>query len=271
MTSTTHFQGQSTLNELFTVVYVFVDDYVKASLALGRFKLPTQNNQQGSYAELMTIALVGELLSQPYAGKWFSFVKVEYAALFPVLPHRTRYHRILKKLERIFADFALRFPKGDTLHVIDSKPVPICKGARWKRPRAMTEATSGTSSLGKFYGFKLHAITDQQGLICRFALVPAHEHDVTVARQLLETSSALVIGDKAYAGAKVYAQPKDNERHPRLWTPALAWLRKSIESVFSSLLRTRHLALAQLNSFWAVRASVCRKIAAHNLAWFLTH
>jgi hypothetical protein len=27
----------------------------------------------------------------------------------------------------------------------------------------------------------------------------------------------------------------------------------------------------QLNSFSSIRASVCRKIAAHNLAWFLTH
>jgi transposase len=271
MTSTTHFHGQSNLTELFTAVYVMVDDYLNASVQAGHFKLPEAANQKGSYAELMTIALVGELRCQAYVGGWFEFVKVEYAALFPVLPHRTRYYRVLKKLERIFADFALRFSKGDTLHVIDSKPLPICKGVRWKRPRAMTEATSGRSSLGWFFGFKLHAVTDQQGCIGRFALAPAHEHDVTVARCLLADTAALVIGDKGYAGCQVYAHPKDNERQPRVWTPALAWLRKSIESVFSSLLRSRHLLTTQLNSFWSIRASVCRKVAAHNLAWFLTH
>ena len=63
-------------------------------------------------------------------------------------------------------------------------------------------------------------------------------------------TSAPVIGDKGYAGSQVYAQPKDNELHPRVWTPALGWLRKSIESVFSSLLRSRHLLMGQLNSFW---------------------
>jgi hypothetical protein len=82
----------------------------------------------------MTIALVGELRSQAYAGDWFEFVKVEYAALFPVLPHRTRYYRVLKKLERVFADFALRFSRGDCLHVIDSKPLPICKGCGGNGP-----------------------------------------------------------------------------------------------------------------------------------------
>lgn len=92
-----------------------------------------------------------------------------------------------------------------------------------------------------------------------------------MAKSLLDNSAGLVIGDKGYAGCEVYAQPKNNARQPRVWTPALAWFRKSIESVFSSLLRSRHLLTSQLNSFWSIRASVCRKIAAHNLAWFLTH
>ena len=271
MSSTPHFRGQSTLSELFTVVYVMVDDYLKRSVEVGRFSLPTAENQKGSYAELMTIALVGELRSQDHVGDWFDSVKVEYAALFPVLPHRTRYYRVMKQLERIFADFALRLAGADTLRVIDSKPLPICKGVRWTRPRAMTEATSGRGGLDWFYGFKLHAVINQQGVVCRFAVVPANEHDATVAKCLLMDTSALVIGDKGCAGSQVYAQPKDNEFHPRVWTPALGWLRKSIESVFSSLLRSRHLLTGQLNSFWSIRASVCRKVAAHNLAWFLTH
>lgn len=271
MTSTAHFQGQSTLGELFLVVYVLVDDYLKASERAGHFTLPRAANQKGSYAELMTIALVGELRSQSHVGNWFEFVKVEYAALFPSLPHRTRYYRVLRRLERVWADFALRFSDGDSLYVIDSKPLPVCQDARWQRPRAMTEATSGRCRTGFFYGFKLHAVTDQHGVVCRFAIAPANEHDVTVARALLQDSGALVVGDKGYAGCTVYAQPKANVRLPRVWTPALAWFRKSIESVFSSLLRSRHLLTAQLNSFWSVRASVCRKVAAHNLAWFLTH
>ena len=105
-----------------------VDDYLKRSVEVGRFSLPIADNQKGSYAELMTIALVGELRNQDYVGNWFDMVKIEYTALFPELPHRTRYYRVLKQFERIFADFALRFARSDTLHVIDSKPLPICLG-----------------------------------------------------------------------------------------------------------------------------------------------
>ena len=207
MTSTAHFQGQSTLSELFLVVYILVDDYLKASERAGNFTLPRAANQKGSYAELMTIALVGELRSQTHVGNWFDFVKVEYARLFPELPHRTRYYRVLKRLERVWADFALRFSEGDSLYIIDSKPLPGCQDARWQRPRAMTEATSGRCRSG-FYGFKLHAVTDQQGLICRFAIAPANEHDATVAKSLLDNSAGLVIGDKAMRVAKFTPSPK---------------------------------------------------------------
>ncbi|CAA9306097.1 MAG: hypothetical protein AVDCRST_MAG93-4919, partial [uncultured Chloroflexia bacterium] len=160
MTSTTHLHGQSTLSELFTVVYVLVDDYLKASERAGHFKLPRAVNQKGSYAELMTIALVGELRSQTHVGDWFDFIKVEHSRLFPILPYRTRYYRVLKNLERIMADFALRFSHGDTFHVIDSQPLPIYQGNRWQRLRKMTEATSGHCPSGWFYGFRLHAVTD---------------------------------------------------------------------------------------------------------------
>jgi len=172
MSKTTIFLNQSTLTDLFTLVYVFVDDYLKALEGAGICQLPRMANQKGTYSEIMTIALVGELLKQRYLGHCFDFVKIEYRSLFPELPDRTRFYRIQNNLERLYADFALRFaPKlaGELdSYIIDSKAIAICKGARWRKPRAMTEARSGYSSMGMFYGFKLHAIVDERGLICRF-------------------------------------------------------------------------------------------------------
>lgn len=67
-------------------------------------------------------------------------------------------------------------------------------------------------------------------------------------------------------GTGIYAQPKANALHPHPWSSWLGQARKLIETPFSSLIRTRNIALGQLNSSWSVRAKVCRKIAAHNLA-----
>jgi hypothetical protein len=275
MSKTTIFLNQSTLSDLFTIVFVFVDDYLIALEREGICQLPKMDKQKGSYSEMMTIALVGELLKQRYLGDWFDFVKIEYRQLFPSLPDRTRFYRIQNNLERIYADFALRFPAqlvGELdSYIIDSKALAICKGARWSRPRAMSEGSSGYSSMGMFYGFKLHAVVNEQGLFCCFLIASAPVSDQEAARALLAANEAFVLGDKNYHGCGVYAQPKENFKHPKPWSSAFAWVRKTIETVFSSLVRSRNLALVQLNSFRSVRATVCRKIAAHNLAWFLLH
>jgi hypothetical protein len=272
MPKPTIFLNQSTLDDLFTIVFVFVDDYLQALETGGVCVLPTADNQKGSYSDIMTIALVGELLKQRYLGDWFDFVKIEYRHLFPHLPDRTRFYRIQNNLERIYADFALRFTPQLahelSSYVIDSKAVPVCKGKRWRRPRAMTAASSGYSSMGMFYGFKLHGIVDEAGLFCRFMIAPGHLSDQEAARGLLAGTEAFVLGDKNYHGCGVYAQPKENFKHPKPWSNAFSWVRKTIETVFSSLVRCRNLALVQLNSARSVRAAVCRKIAAHHLAWF---
>jgi transposase len=269
MSKSRYLLEQHTVSELFTVVYVLVDDYLKTGVQQDRFTLPRSEQQKGSYSELMTIALVGDLLNQADVGLWFNLVKREYEGLFPVLPDDTRYYRVLKNLERIWADFALMLgaQREVVAYSIDSKPLPVCKFKRHHRPRAMTEATVGFSTQGAVYGFKLHALTTTQGLIVKFAVVPAHEADVTVARALLDESErGLTLGDKAYQGGGIYTPPKTNALNPGVWTRLMDAARKTIESVFSSLTRTKFLVFGQRNSFQSLRAHVCRKIAAHNFA-----
>lgn len=282
MSKSRYLLAQPTVSELFTIVYVLVDDYLKAAEQQERFRLPRSPQQQGSYSELMTIALVGDFLNQADVGLWFNLVKREYKSLFPVLPEDTRYYRVLTKLERIWADLALALTAhhAPLAYSVDSKPLPVCTFKRHRRPRAMTEATVGFSTQGPVYGFKLHALSTSDGQIVKFAIAPAHEADVTVARALLdEPERGLTLGDKAYLGCGVYVldktdaaapvrtPPKVNALSPGVWTRLMDTARKTIESVFSSLTRTKHLVFGQRNSFHSLRAHVGRKIAAHNFAF----
>ena len=271
----TDFLSRTSVTELFTVVYVLVDDYLKAAEKQKRFKLPDKANQKGTYSELFSIVLVGEILQQKHQGLWYTVVKTEYQGLFPVLPELSRFYRIQRNLERIYADFALLIAQHDGVYFIDSKPIPICKGVRHKRARLMTEAVSGRGGATTFfYGFKLHAVTNTSSYICRFGLVPANEHDATVAKALLDErydDFTSIIADKAYKGLGIFTPPKDNAKQASFWSDFFAKARKTIESVFSSLTRSFNLVSQQLNSFWSIRACVCRKIAAYNLFLFLKH
>ena len=81
----------------------------------------------------------------------------------------------------------------------------------------------------------------------------------------------MTLGDKAYLGCGVYTPPKTNALSPGVWTRLMDAARKTIESVFSSLARTKFLVFGQRNSFHSLRAHVCRKIAAHNFARVFAH
>lgn len=54
--------------DLFTLVYVYIGDSLKAAARSGLFRLPHEPHQKGTYAEIMTIALgvncSGQLLSR---------------------------------------------------------------------------------------------------------------------------------------------------------------------------------------------------------------
>ena len=196
-------------------------------------------------------------------------VQSDYRELFPVLPELSRFYRIQRNFERIYADLALLLAEHDGVYLIDSQPLAICKGIRYSRERMMAEATSGRGGASRrFYGFKLHAVCSGSGAICRFGIVAANESDVMVGRCLLDErydDLHSIIGDKGYLGLGIYTPAKRNAKQAGFWCDFFASARKCVESTFSSLVRCRNIALQQLNSFWSVRASVCRKIAAHNL------
>lgn len=82
----------------------------------------------------------------------------------------------------------------------------------------MSEADSGRGGVTKnFYGFRLHAVCTGTGAVCRFGIVSANKHDVSVARCLLEErydDLHSVVGDKAYLGLGIYTHLRKTLRNP---------------------------------------------------------
>ena len=231
----------------------------------------------------MTIAVVGEILAQPkdgfagYESTWYWIVNQLFSELFPKLPHYTRYHRILRNAERLLAKLALSVLGDDRIHLIDSKPLPVAnpkspflgKRSSWSK---LPEARKGFSTMGMVFGFKLHALTNLEGLFERWAFAAANHPDVRLARELTAgLEGQLVLGDKAYIGTGVLTPKRSNmTRRVRpwcgeVWTSSLDRIRKRIESSFSTLVRSLTLQAAQVKTFLSLRTRVNLKIAAFNL------
>ena len=130
----------------------------------------------------------------------------------PKLPHYTRYHRILRNAERLPAKLALSVLGDDRIHLIDSKPLPVAnpklqrsrscpplgKRSSWSK---FPEARKGFGTMGMVFGFKLHTLTNLEGLFERWAFAAAHHSDIRLARELIDPKSP----------------------YPQRGTPALGW------------------------------------------------
>ena len=273
---TTHPRYQYTLEDLFLTVFVYIDDWLKPYQKL----LPQQPAQKASYSELLTIAVVGEILTQPHESTWYWIVNQLFGELFPKLPHYTRYHRILRNAERLVAELALSVLGDNRIHLIDSKPLPVAKGKRssWSK---FPEARKGFSTMGMVFGFKLHALTNLNGLFERWAFAAANHPDVRLARELVKgLEGQLVLGDKAYIGTGVLTPKRSNMTRSSKeavlvrpwgsngsWSEPLDRTRKRIESSFSTLVRSLTLQAAQVKTFLSLRTRVNLKIAAFNLLY----
>jgi hypothetical protein len=252
--------------DLFLHVYVLVDDWLQENEA--RYKLPKQANQVASYSELLSIALVGELMAQGFESVWYWLVKDGFAELYPALPDASRYQRVLVNAEVLWAELAQYIAQqlpSTCVKAIDAKPLPVAKGKRAERCKCL-QAAKGFSTMGMLHGFKLHALVNMHGLFERWSFVPADTHETRPAPELIETSKATVIGDKAYLGVQGIITPKrKNMTRDTGWNKTFNRLRKRIETAFSCLVRSFNLHTAQVKTFRSLRAKVNLKIAAYNL------
>ncbi len=89
---------------------------------------------------------------------------------------------------------------------IDSTPVRVCKNKRIKRNRVFKNiANVGKSTMGWFYGFKLHLIINDKGEILNFTLTQASTDD----REPLKTQGFIkklfgkLYADKGYIGKEL--------------------------------------------------------------------
>ena len=257
-----HPRYYSTPDEVFLHVFVHIDDFLKPYQP----QLPKQPRQKASLSEILTIAVVGELLSQPFESTWYWIVQTTFGDLFPNLPDYTRYHRILRNAERLLAELALSVvPSCPLLRSIDSKPLGVAKGKRasWS---CFLGAAKGFSTMGMVFGFKLHAVTTEAGLFERWAFAAANESDVRLARALLEGLEAEpVLGDKAYLGSSATTPKRKGMKDEGAWQSWMGKARKQIESSFSTLVRSLTLHAAQVKTFLSLRTRVNLKIAAFNL------
>ena len=101
----------------------------------------------------------------------------------------------------------VRFGQRTGVAFIDSTPLSVCHNKRIGRHRVFAEvARRGKSSMGWFYGFKLHLIVNDQAESLAVQLTPGNTDDRKPLPQMTKNLWGKLVGDRGYLSQKLFEQ-----------------------------------------------------------------
>ena len=132
---------------------------------------------------------------------FFTFLKQDKSHLFKSLPcYQRMIHLInMHQLALHALHVALMKDQSSQYLWIDSTTLPVCKNQRIQRHKSLAKiASRGKSSMGWFYGCKLHLVMNQSGEIACTALSNGHIADIKMVEQLVDGLQAKLYADRGY-------------------------------------------------------------------------
>ena len=161
-----------------------------------------------STSEVMTIMVLFQL-SGIRCFKWFynQYLVRHLSNEFPILVSYNRFVELQKKAIFPMAVFAKTCCLGDCTGIsfVDSTPIRVCNNKRIFNHKVFKNiATRGKSTMGYFYGFKLHLIVNELGQVIDFQITQANVDDRTPLKgNLLKRIWGKLCGDKGYVSKKL--------------------------------------------------------------------
>jgi hypothetical protein len=202
----------SSIEDQMTMIYCFVDDYLKAHPTLSTWRRSPNDEPVFTDAEVITIGVLQSCLGVATLKKTYQMIAVNYRDAFPRLCSYGQWLARLHALTGIVGRLIQEGLKGHwmegRLYILDSKPIPMCKPVRHGRVRLMRDdgADFGKNSVGWFFGFKLHLIIHRTGAILGAILSPASWNDRHPALALAWiTSGGISLADLGYPGKDIEA------------------------------------------------------------------
>ena len=160
-----YIQKVENLTDLFTIIFTIVDDIYNDIIPISIRNRRNIKDSKLCDSEIITISIVGELLTIDSEKAFFSLLSREYSKLFPKLGDRTRFNRTKRNLHSVINEIreyiSLYIQSySNNIRVIDSMPIPVCEFGRAHFSKCFKgEASYGVCPSKKqtYFGFKFAA------------------------------------------------------------------------------------------------------------------
>lgn len=202
--------------DLATEIFVSIDDfYTHFNQQVKEFQLPSPKKRRNrsflmSGSEVMTILVLFHL-SQHRSLKHFYlyYVKKHMQAEFP---QTVSYNRFVELMSSVLLPLtiylkACRSGKCSGISFVDSTPLRVCHNKRIGSNKVFADiAQRGKTSMGWFFGFKLHIIVNDKGEVINFAFTEANADDrqPLISGKLLKEIWGKLFGDRGYISQTLF-------------------------------------------------------------------
>jgi hypothetical protein len=154
-----------------------------------------------SPSELMTILILFQSAGyRTFKDFYTRYVQTSLQAEFPGLVSYTRFVALMPRVLLPLAVYLhTQLGEGTGISFIDATSLAVCHPARIRQQRVFAvDARRGKTSVGWFYGFKLHLVVNDRGEALAFCLSPGNLDDRRPVPRLARRLFGKLFGDKGY-------------------------------------------------------------------------
>ena len=231
-----------------------VDDFmITLQYALRQTSLPAQNGRRGpkaqmSASEIMTIIIWFH--QSHYRNFKHYYLKHVCTHLKGEFPSLVSYNRFVELMQEAFPFLCLymktRLGQCTGVSFIDSTRLPVCHNKRIFTHKVFDGfATRGKSSMGWFYGFKLHLVVNEVGEILNFSLSAGNVDDRQPLPDLVTEIFGKLFGDKGYISKDLFAELY--EQDIQLITPLRGNMKNKLMPMMDKLLLRKRSIIETIN------------------------
>lgn len=197
----------------FTTLFVDVDDCWKnfekiyAAHLIEDGVRKRNRNSKLSISEIMTILIAFQPSGYRTFKAYYAYVLNHHKSDFPELVSYDRFvYLIPRAVIPLFVYLQTRGLDAPTgISFIDSTALKVCHNKRIRRNRVFKGlAQLGKTTMGWFYGFKLHLLINDRGGLLGYRLTGGNVDDRNIVEAIAEGLFGKLFGDKGYVSQSLF-------------------------------------------------------------------
>lgn len=194
-------------------LYCVVDEFCKAFIPefeRNQLECGLKRKQRAcnlSYSEIMTILIYfHQLRFRDFKTYYTRYVQVYLRKEFPDLVSYNRFVELMPSVLLPLCFFIHFQQKSATgIYFVDATTLEVCHVKRAHSNKVFKGlAKKGKSSMGWFFGFKLHIVINDRGELMAFRMTPATTNDRLPVDQMTQGLEGKLIGDKGYISKELF-------------------------------------------------------------------